>query len=58
MTSRQVQWRRFTFFDKDTITEDVKQELGGAEVACMHTAAGRLYLGGSGCTRDGVLGRV
>lgn len=45
MTSRQVQWRRFTFFDKDTIAEDVKQELGGAEVTCMHTAAGRLYLG-------------
>lgn len=41
---RQVQWRRFTFFDKETITEDVAAELG-AEVSCMHTAGGRLYLG-------------
>lgn len=43
--SRQVQWRRFTFFDKETITEDIVTELG-AEVSCMHTAGGRLYLGG------------
>ncbi|CAM9660205.1 unnamed protein product [Pylaiella littoralis] len=42
--SRQVQWRRFTFFDKETITEDIVTELG-AEVSCMHTAGGRLYLG-------------
>lgn len=41
---RQVQWRRFTFFDKETITEDIATELG-AEVSCMHTAGGRLYLG-------------
>lgn len=41
---RQVQWRRFTFFDKDTIAEDIATELG-AEVSCMHTAGGRLYLG-------------
>ena len=46
MTSRQVQWRRFTFFDKDTIAEDIVSELG-AEVSCMHTAGGRLYLGKS-----------
>ena len=44
MTSRQVQWRRFTFFDKDTIAEDIVKDLG-AEVSCMHTAGGRLYLG-------------
>ena len=45
MTSRQVQWRRFPFFDKDTISGDITMELGGAEVSCMHTAGGRLYLG-------------
>lgn len=45
MTSRQVQWRRFPFFDKDTIAEDITVELGGADVCCMHTAGGRLYLG-------------
>lgn len=44
---RQVQWRRFTFFDKETVTEDVATELG-AEVSCMHTAGGRLYLGAFG----------
>ncbi|CAM9884046.1 unnamed protein product, partial [Discosporangium mesarthrocarpum] len=44
MTSRQVQWRRFTFFDKDTLAEDVAQELG-TQVTCMHTAKGMLYLG-------------
>ncbi|CAM9107763.1 unnamed protein product, partial [Scytosiphon promiscuus] len=42
--SRQVQWRRFNFFDKETITEDIAAELG-AQVSCMHTAGGRLYLG-------------
>ncbi|CBN79204.1 conserved unknown protein [Ectocarpus siliculosus] len=42
--SRQVQWRRFAFFDKETVAEDVATEIG-AEVSCMHTAGGRLYLG-------------
>lgn len=47
---RQVQWRRFTFFDKETTTEDIASELG-AEVSCMHTAGGRLYLGAFGGLR-------
>lgn len=46
--SRQVQWRRFAFFDKETVAEDVANELG-AEVSCMHTSGGRLYLGEPGC---------
>lgn len=46
--SRQVQWRRFAFFDKETVAEDVATEIG-AEVSCMHTAGGRLYLGELGC---------
>lgn len=53
MTSRQVQWRRFQFFDKDTVAEDVALELG-AEVTCMHTAAGRLYLGGFQSEHHGI----
>jgi hypothetical protein len=43
MASRQVQWRRFAFFEKETLSEDLTLELG-AQVTCLAAAAGNTLL--------------
>jgi hypothetical protein len=43
MASRQVQWRRFAFFEKETLSEDLTLELG-AQVTCLAAAAGNSLL--------------
>mmetsp|Transcript_12125 Transcript_12125/g.15869 ORF Transcript_12125/g.15869 Transcript_12125/m.15869 type:complete len:945 (+) Transcript_12125:71-2905(+) len=43
MASR-VQWRRFTFFEKDTICEDLSAEIG-AVITCMKATEEGIFLG-------------
>ena len=46
--NRSLQWRKFAFFDKEVVCENVEARLGGERVTCASAESGTLLLGDAG----------